>query len=73
MRVYLLMETPEEYMHSSIYGVYSTYEKALEKIKELYYKEVEKIKELYDKDIRDEFTLEDYQEDMFAIIPFEVQ
>lgn len=60
MKVYLLMEAWEEYMNSELYGIYSSQEKAIEKIKTLY---TDKEKELYT-------TLEEFIEDNFSIIPF---
>lgn len=60
MKVYLLMEAWEEYMDSELYGVYSSEEKAIEKIKTLY---TDKEKEFYD-------TLEEFINYNFSIIPF---
>lgn len=60
MKVYLLMEAWEEYMDSELYGVYSSREKAIEKIKTLY---TDKEKEFYD-------TLEEFIDYEFNIIPF---
>lgn len=60
MKVYLLMEAWEEYMNSELYGVYSSKEKAIEKVKTLY---TDEQKKYYD-------TLEDFIDYEFNIIPF---
>ena len=59
MKVYLLMEPYEEYMNSKLYGVYSSQEKAIEKIKTLY---TDEQKQYYD-------TLEEFIDYEFSIIP----
>ena len=60
MKVYLLMEAWEEYMNSELYGVYSSREKAIEKIKTLY---TDEQKKYYD-------TIEEFIDYEFNIIPF---
>lgn len=62
MIVYLLMEPWEEYMHSEMYGIFSTYEKAKEKAKEIFKQQM----------LEDEYLEEEDFEYYFDIIPFEV-
>jgi hypothetical protein len=56
------MEPWEEYMDSDIYGIFSTYEKAQEKVKEIFKQKM----------LEDEYLEEEDLEYYFDIVPFEV-